>query len=392
MGLIRMSATALSSTARDQIKDYFRAENLSNDVLCTPAVRVNRSLANSGNMDVITDGSVFDVAIGQCALLIENGKVHDLVVGDSEKSTGQYRYDSALEPSVLTGGLKEQPAVWDTIKERFAFGGQSKNTMRLVYINMKEITQNPVGVGKLPFFDTYLQTRLMLGAHGYYSFKISNPVAFYENLVMDPARKYRKDDIIPQLKAEMMPKIQAAITKVAPLCVNGYQDLYIHDKDIALSLNKELKEDWVEGRGIELVKVALTPELSPQDTQRVMDLENARTLSNANMAMGSMVNAQNEAMKTAAGNANGAVNGFMGVNMAGSMAGVKPSDLQTAANTQAGNAESWVCPTCHKSVQGKFCSECGTPKPQNQAKFCSQCGTKLDASSKFCPNCGTKVQ
>jgi membrane protease subunit (stomatin/prohibitin family) len=232
----------------------------------------------------------------------------------------------------------------------------------------------------------------MLGAHGYYSFKISNPVAFYENLVMDPARKYRKDDIIGQLKAEMMPKIQAAITKVAPLCVNGYQDIYVHDKDIALFLNEELKEDWVEGRGIELVKVALTPELSPQDTQRVMDLENARTLSNANMAMGSMVNAQNEAMKTAAGNAGGAVNGLMGVNMAGNMAGVKPSDLQPAANTQASQADSWICPNCHKSVQGKFCSECGTPKPVNQAKFCTQCGAKLDASSKFCPNCGTKVQ
>lgn len=48
------------------------------------------------------------------------------------------------------------------MKSRFQYGGQSPNRMQLVYINLKEITENPVGVGKVPFIDTYLGTRLLL--------------------------------------------------------------------------------------------------------------------------------------------------------------------------------------------------------------------------------------
>ncbi|MCF0258230.1 MAG: SPFH domain-containing protein [Erysipelotrichaceae bacterium] len=399
MGIIKWGLQAAGSAYADQPKESFRASNLSNDVLAAPAERVSRG-SNKGTVDVITDGSVFNVGINQAALLIENGKVHDFVIADSEEGTGQYIYDSSTEPSLLTGGVKEWGNVWKMVKERFTFGGQSPNTMNLVYVNLKEITENPVGVGKIPFIDKYLGTRLMLGAHGYYTFRISNPAAFYENLLMDPTKKYRKDEITGQLKAEMMPKIASAIAKVAPLCVNGYQDIYLHDTDIANALNQELGEDWLNSRGIELVKVSLTPELSPADAERVMELENAKTLSNADMALGSMINAQNQAMQSAGKNAAGAVNGFMGVNMAGG-GGFNAGDLlaqkmasqQTAPAQQAAPAAdgSWTCTSCGATNTGKFCTNCGSPKPAAPAgKFCSNCGTKLDASAKFCPNCGAK--
>ena len=402
MGIIKWGLQAAGSAYADQPKESFRASSLSNDVLAAPAERVSRG-SNKGTMDVITDGSVFNVGINQAALLIENGKVHDFVIADSEEGTGQYIYDSSTEPSLLTGGLKEWGNVWKMVKERFTFGGQSPNTMNLVYVNLKEITENPVGVGKIPFIDKYLGTRLMLGAHGYYTFRVSNPAAFYENLLMDPTKKYRKDEITGQLKAEMMPKIASAIAKVAPLCVNGYQDIYLHDRDIANALNQELGEDWLNSRGIELVKVSLTPELSPADAARVMELENAKTLSNADMALGSMINAQNQAMQSAGKNAAGAVNGFMGVNMAGG-SGFNASDLlaqkmaaqqsapaQQAAPAQAPVEGAWTCPTCGSSNTGKFCPNCGTPKPAAPAaKFCSNCGAKLEGPVKFCPNCGAK--
>ena len=96
---------------------------------------------------------------------------------------------------------------------------------------------------------------------------------------MDPSVKYRKNEITEQLRMEMIPKIQAALARIAPLCTNGYQDIYLHDEDLAHALNEALKEEWLESRGIELVKVALTPKLNPEDAKRVAQLENAKTLS-----------------------------------------------------------------------------------------------------------------
>lgn len=390
MGIIKWGLDAARSAYADQPREVFTASGLSNDRLAVPGTAKNKK----GNTHVITDGSVFNVGINQAALLIENGKVHDFVIASDEQSTGQYIYDSNAEPSLLTGGLKEWDKVWEMVKDRFSFGGQSPNHMDLVYINLKEITGNPVGVGKIPFIDTYLQTRLMMGVHGYYTFRIANPALFYEKLIMDPDRSYNKDEITEQLRVEMMPKIQSALAKVAPLCTNGYQDLYLHETDIANALNESLKDEWLDGRGIELVRVALTPELSPADEKRVMELENARTLSNVDMALGSMVNAQNQSMMSAGKNTGSALNGFMGVNMAQNAGSFSAGDLlrskmeqqpQTAASAPA----AWTCPNCGSENTGKFCSNCGTPKPAG-AKFCPECGAKVPSGAKFCTECGHK--
>ena len=392
MGIIRWGLQAAGSAYTDQPKEVLICQGLSNDILAAPA-----TVKNGRETTVLTDGSVFNVGINQAALLIENGKVHDFVIADTEETTGQYIYDTNAEPSLLNGGSKNWDNVWKMVKDRFTYGGHSPNTCHLIYINLKEIAENPVGAGKVPFIDNYLNTRLLMGVHGYYTFRISNPATFYEKLLMDPSVKYRKNEITEQLRMEMIPKIQAALARIAPLCTNGYQDIYLHDEDLAHALNEALKEEWLESRGIELVKVALTPELNPEDAKRVAQLENAKTLSNVDMAFGSMINAQNEAMQNAAANANGAVNGFMGMGLAGGQ-GMNAQGLlqakmaQQVSHPQAKpattNDTTWICPTCGNQCNGKFCPEDGTPKPTT--RFCSNCGKQISPDAKFCPNCGQK--
>ena len=52
-------------------------------------------------------------------------------------------------------------------------------------------------------------------------------------------------------------------------------------------------------------------------------------------------------------------------------------------------ALAWSCPGCCSDNSGKFCTECGTKKPEN---ICPSCGTDFgDALPKFCTECGTKL-
>ena len=52
-------------------------------------------------------------------------------------------------------------------------------------------------------------------------------------------------------------------------------------------------------------------------------------------------------------------------------------------------AFAWSCPTCNSSMEGNFCSECGTKKPD---KLCYNCGIDyIDTEYSYCTECGTKL-
>ena len=109
-------------------------------------------------------------------------------------------------------------------------------------------------------------------------------------------------------------------------------------------------------------------------------------------------------MKTAAGNTNGAAMAFMGMGMAQQAGGASAQNLYQMGGT-AGSAQAaqpvqpaatsasaqWTC-KCGTVNTGKFCSECGNPRPApaqwtcscgavNTGKFCSECGKPYGAGN-----------
>ena len=136
----------------------------------------------------------------------------------------------------------------------------------------------------------------------------------------------------------------------------------------------------------------------PDDQRKKLtEWEETAMTTDVNTAAARMAGAQSEAMKTAAANQGGmgAMGGFFGMNMAQQAGGANAANLfamgaqQQAAQPQPAPAQAeaqqsgWVC-SCGASNTGKFCSECGAPKPSaewtcscgavNKGKFCSECG------------------
>jgi membrane protease subunit (stomatin/prohibitin family) len=270
--------------------------------------------------------------------------------------------------------------------------------------------------------DPNISLRLTISsrANGEYSYRIINPAAFYANVCGNVDENYTRDKIDSQLNSEIITVLGPSLGKLG---LGEYHEISFHTEKLAEILNEALSAKWGQGRGLEIVNFGITCTASPEDEDRIKQLQTAAVMRDPTMAAATLVNAQSDAMRTAAGNTAGAMTGFMGMGMAGAAGGMNPSALfqmgqaQQAAPAAApgaapsGGATSggWACSCGHAGNTGKFCAECGKPMPTswdcacghkgNTGKFCAECGKPMPVawtcscghagnSGKFCAECG----
>ena len=135
-----------------------------------------------------------------------------------------------------------------------------------------------------------------------------------------------------------------------------YSSVPAHTNELAEVLRSELSQKWTERRGIQIQVVGVSSiKASEEDEQMLKGLQRDAAFMDPTRAAAHLVGAQAEAMKTAAGNTNGAAMAFMGMNMAQAAGGANAQDLYRMG-------QEWTC-SCGTVNKGKFCSECGKPRP-----------------------------
>ena len=399
MGLIRAGIGALGGTMADQWKEFFYCDAIDKDTLVVKGAKriTSRSSNTKVNDNIISNGSGIAVADGQCMIIVEQGKVVEVCA-----EPGEFTYDTSTEPSIFAGSLGK--AILDTFKtigKRFAYGGDTGKDQRVYYFNTKEIVDNKFGTATpIPFrvVDSRIGLDLDTGirCNGVYSYKITNPLLFYANVCGNVEQDYDRSEIDSQLKTEFISALQPAFSRLSDMEMRPNQ-IPAHTMELCDLMNETLTKKWSEARGISVVSIAMNPVSIPdEDAESIKELQRAAALSNPGLAAGALTGAQAEAMRTAAGNNGGAMAGFMGMGMAANAGGVNAQALygmaaeQKAAAPQP-NANVWTC-SCGAVNKGKFCSECGKPRPAGVPKYkFYKCGWEPEDPThppKFCPECG----
>ena len=420
MGLIKAAAGALGGTLADQWKEFFYCDSLSKDVLVTRGQKQisGRSSNTKGHDNVISNGSGIAVADGQCMMIVEQGKIVEVCA-----EPGEFTYDTSSEPSVFAGDLGESVIeVFKTIGKRFTFGGDTGKDQRVYYFNTKEIMDNKFGTPNPFMFDVVnkelgMRRTVQVRCNGVYSYKITNPLLFYAEVCGNVQQEFTREEIDGQLKVEFVDALQPAFAALSELELRPAQ-IPAHTKELKDAMNNTLKSDWAERRGITVQSIALNPiTLTPEDMKKINQMEDAATLGrNQYMMAGRMVDSTANAKETAAGNPNGAMMGFMGMGMAQQagaadfgvaqsfynagvqqdMAAQQAAAQQQAMQQQAAPAPAaggtaaggWTC-SCGATATGKFCPECGSPKPEPKPANAWKCSCGTMATGKFCPECGS---
>ena len=187
----------------------------------------------------------------------------------------------------------------------------------------------------------------------------------------------------------------------------------------------ELDASWRDMRGMEVQSVGIASVSYDEESKELINMRNkGAMLGDASVREGYVQGAVARGIEAAGSNSAGAAQAFMGIGMgmngAGGFMGAATETnrraMEADAEKRAAEAakDSWKC-SCGNTASGKFCSECGSPKPlpvgawkcscgtENTGKFCSECGSPKPASewvcecgnvnsenARFCSECGKK--
>ena len=402
MGLIKAGVGAAGGVLADQWKEFFSCDALDVDTLVMRGTKTvsGRSSNTKGHENVITNGSGIAVADGQCMLIVDQGKIVEVCA-----EPGEYTYDTSSEPSIFAGDLGESIVEsFKTMARRFTFGGDAARDQRVYYVNTKEILDNKFGTAN-PFMfrvvdhNIKLDREVSVRCNGIYTYRITDPLTFYTNLCSNVTDRYDRSEIDATLKTEFIHALQPAFAELSKLELRP-SEIPQHALELEEAMNKALIHKWGKMRGITVASVALNPiTLNEEDMRMIQQAQDIAIYRDANLGAAALVGAQAEAMRDAAENPNGAMMGFMGMGMASAAGGGNimgmyqegekqaeaAAQAQAQAETQkAINTQTWNC-TCGHVNTGKFCMECGKPKPHTSTWICT-CGT--ENTGKFCMECG----
>ena len=441
MGLIKAAKDSFSSIMSDQWREYFYCDSLSNDVLMVKGQKRQDSgrKNNNGNDNIISNGSIVAVNEGQCMIIVDQGGIVDVCA-----EAGEFVYDTSTEASLFYGSLGDNiKNTFTTMAKRFTFGGNTAKDQRVYFFNTKEILNNMYGTATpIPFHiidrNTGFEFETNMKCNGKYTFKLVDPLLFYKNVAGNVRDTYTKTELLSNMKDELIEALKSAVAEIAG---NGVLPSQVagHSKEITQIVVREMSAQWTELRGVEIVTLTMNPSFPEADLERINKWADTAVLRNGAMAEARRTEAFTNMMEGKngsgsnggnSGDAMGNMMNMMAMNMMGNMMGngafggmmgtpaSAGQQAQPQMQPQSAPVLGWSCSCGKTDNRGKFCAECGSPKPAaagwtcscghvNQGKFCQECGKKKPEGApmykcdkcgwepedpahppKFCPECG----
>ncbi len=407
MGIIKAFFDSVSGSLGDQWLEVLEADNMSGSTVFTKGVAVRRDRRNNnrrGNSDVISDGSIIHVYPNQFMMLVDGGRIVDYTAEE-----GYYKVDKSAAPSLFNGSFG---AVLKDTFSRIKYSGTPSYKQQVFFVNLQEIkgirfgTPSPVN-----YFDQFYNAELFLRAHGTYSIKVTDPIKFYTEVIPRNVSRVEIQQINEQYLSEFLEAFQAALNRLS--FEVRISQVMSKAPELSKFMATELDEGWKEMRGFEIQAVGIASVSYDEESKKLINMRNqGAMLGDPSVREGYVQGAVARGMEKAGGNSAGSAQAFMGMGIgmnatgnfmaSASAANQAQMQQQAQARQQAEQADGWVCSCGHRNT-GKFCAECGKPKPaakeewtcpkcgaKNTGKFCAECGTARPEGDWFCPECGHK--
>lgn len=431
MGIIRAAIDSIGGGLADSWLEVIEPSEMDMRTVFAPGVSVpqgrndKRNSNTKGTSNTVSNGSIIHVYEHQMMILVDGGAIVDYTA-----EPGYFKVDNSSLPSLFNGQFGA--SVKETFN-RIKFGGTTPGVQKVFYINTAEMAGINFGT-KTPinYYDGVYDMDLNVRAFGKFSIALTeNPLEFYKKVIPTSAVTNNEavdigDLINENYIMEFLDALQQALTEISANNVRISQISTRANRDLLKStISDLLYESWRRDRGIVIGDVGVTVSYDDETKKILTERNKGAMLKDATIREGYVQGSVARGLEAAGSNANGSMAGFMGMgigmNAGGNFMGAASNNnmqqmqmqqqaqqaQQQAAYQQqqqqaqpqqphsepapAPAADGWTC-SCGKTGNiGKFCAECGSPKPapaDNGPWTCPECGNQN--SGKFCANCGTK--
>ena len=434
MGIIRAAIDSIGGGLADSWLEVIEPSEMDMRTVFAPGVSVpqgrndKRNSNTKGTSNTVSNGSIIHVYEHQMMILVDGGAIVDYTA-----EPGYFKVDNSSLPSLFNGQFGA--SVKETFN-RIKFGGTTPGVQKVFYINTAEMAGINFGT-KTPinYYDGVYDMDLNVRAFGKFSIALTeNPLEFYKKVIPTSAVTNNEavdigDLINENYIMEFLDALQQALTEISANNVRISQISTRANRDLLKStISDLLYESWRRDRGIVIGDVGVTVSYDDETKKILTERNKGAMLKDATIREGYVQGSVARGLEAAGSNANGSMAGFMGMgigmNAGGNFMGAASNNnmqqmqmqqqaqqaQQQAAYQQqqqqaqphsepapapapapAPVADGWTC-SCGKTGNiGKFCAECGSPKPvpaDNGPWTCPECGNQN--SGKFCANCGTK--
>ena len=448
MGIIKAVVGAVGGGLADTWLEVIEPSDMDATTVMCPGVLKTRNDKRSSNTKgtdyTISNGSVIHVYDGQMMLLLDGGAVVDY-----SAEPGYFEVKNSSLPSLFNGQFG------DSIKETFnrvRFGGATPTSQRVVYLNTRPLEGIKFGTSEpVSYYDPNYDIDVNVRAFGKFSVEIIDPLKFYKTIIPTSDVMHMRPVDMEKLISQRYD--QEVITALAPalsqLSMQGVRISQVvgHTKELCDAMKESLKDNWVAERGIQLKQIGITINLDPETKELLKQRSQVAMFNRPDLRETMVQQNISQGIRDAGSNTGGAANAMFGIGMMMNNGGAymnaasnnnmqqmqmmqqqqmqqqaqQPQVQQQAAPAPA--AGGWDCVCGKKGNTGKFCAECGKPKPapsgswkcscghENTGKFCAECGAKRpddkpkkikcdkcgyepDMSKpipKFCPECGDPI-
>lgn len=388
MGLLRATTGSISQVVGDQFKEFITPATSDKTVLVQKGV-VNHGSGNSNPTEgIITNGSKIVIPEGYAMMIVDNGAIKEF-----SAEAGEFIWDQSSEPSVFEGGFFK--GIGDSIKRignRITFGGQPAHDQRVYYVNLLNITGNKFGSTNTETIFDPVYGSVEITFFGEYSFKVVDPTILITNVLGSmPKDEVSVEEVVGgQLKMEFTSNVSTCIADLMTSNNISFNTVQKYKNEVVKVMNNLLDESWVKQYGLEIQDMALNINASDESKAiiREVDAEISREKRRGDMyaanPSGMMAAATADAMVNASKNENGAMMGFMGMNMSQNVgANVMDSANNITPNQPTQNVNPTQVVMSNVKVEEK---KENVEESSNIPKFCSDCGTPV--TGKFCSSCG----